>query len=118
MSIRTEKIAKAYQREISNVINLEIKDPSLGFVTITKVEVKGDLSKVTVFVSILGEEKDKKNTIAALKRAKGFIRKEMAARVNMKFAPELEFELDISGEELEKALKLIEAMEKGRKSEK
>ena len=114
MSIRTDKIARTYQKEISNLINLELKDPSLGFVTITKVEVKGDLSQVTVFVSILGADKDKKDSIAALTRAKGFIRKEMAARVNMKFSPELVFELDISGEKLEDVLHLIEAMEKGR----
>ena len=114
MSIRTDKIARTYQKEISNLINLELKDPSLGFVTITKVEVKNDLSQVTVFVSILGADKDKKDSIAALTRAKGFIRKEMAARVNMKFSPELVFELDISGEKLEEVLHLIEAMEKGR----
>ena len=114
MSIRTDKIARTYQKEISNLINLELKDLSLGFVTITKVEVKNDLSQVTVFVSILGADKDKKDSIAALTRAKGFIRKEMAARVNMKFSPELVFELDISGEKLEEVLHLIEAMEKGR----
>jgi ribosome-binding factor A len=118
MPMRAEKIARQYLREISTVINTEVKDPSLGFVTVTDVKMSRDLSRATIFVSILGEEQDKKNTIAALKRAKGFIRREMAGRVRLRFAPELEFELDISAEDLNKTLQLIESIEKGKKGEK
>ncbi len=103
---------------VSVVINTGVKDPKLGFVTITKVKMKTDVNVVTIFVSILGEEKEKRASIAALRRARGYIRRELAHRVSVKFVPEIEFELDTSMENIENTLKLINSLEKGKKLEK
>ena len=118
MSLRNEKLSKQILREVSVIINTGVKDPKLGFVTITNVKMKTDVNVVTIFVSILGEEKEKRASIAALRRARGYIRRELAHRVSVKFVPEIEFELDTSMENIENTLKLINSLEKGKTLEK
>lgn len=96
--LRHDKVAKTLQKEISSIIHDELKDPRLGFVTITKVELSQDLRFAKVFFSVLGKEQDYKNTREALDSAGGFIKKLVCERIALRFAPEIIFRDDHSME--------------------
>jgi len=95
---RFEKVAETLKKEISNIIHDELKDPRLGFVTITRVELTKDLRYAKVFFSVLGKEDEHERTKAALDSALGFIRRLIAQRVKLQFVPEIVFKEDRSGE--------------------
>jgi len=95
---RFERINEELRKEISNIISFELKNPNAtGLISITKVKVTNDLKFAKVYVSILNS-KNIKDTLAALKKSSGFIRSEIAKRVNLRQTPELIFELDDSME--------------------
>jgi len=96
--IRQERVAEQMKKEISDIIRADVKDPRIGFATITHVEVAGDLQHAKVFVSVLGSQQEKQDTMDALVRAAGFIRGEASRRLRLRVAPELVFKLDESGE--------------------
>ena len=96
--IRQERVAGALKREISNIIHDELKDPRLGFVTITDVELTPDLRYAKVFFSVLGKDQDYKKTKEALESALGFIRRLIAQRIRLRFTPEITFKEDRSAE--------------------
>ena len=106
---RTDKVAKAIRHTVSCIIHDELNDPRLGFVTVTRIEMTKDLRYARVFFSILGTEKQEKNTVAALESAKGFIRKLVGERVKLRLTPELVFKLDKSGEY---SIRIFEELEK------
>lgn len=95
---RGGRINEEVKREISNIIQNEIKDPRMtAMVSVTDVKVTRDLRYAKVFVSIFGkDEEEKNNTFIALKNASGFIRKEIGQRINLRYNPQLIFELDDS----------------------
>jgi ribosome-binding factor A len=94
---RTTRIAEEMKREISGIIMNEIKDPRLPqLVSVLAVNVTKDLRYAKVYVSVLGGEDQKKGAIEALKSAAGFIRREVGHRVQLRYTPELQFELDNS----------------------
>ncbi|NLM74881.1 MAG: 30S ribosome-binding factor RbfA [Clostridiaceae bacterium] len=94
---RTDRISKEVQKELSDLIQYEIKDPRLPkFVSITSVRVTKDLRYATVYVSVLGTEDQKKDALEALKSASGFIRREIGQRINLRYTPEFRFKLDDS----------------------
>jgi ribosome-binding factor A len=95
---RHERVAQALKREISNIIHDELKDPRLGFVTITDVELTPDLRYAKVFFSVLGKDQDYKKTQEALDCALGFIRRLIAQRIRLRFVPEITFKEDRSAE--------------------
>ncbi len=95
---RQERVAEAIKKEVSCILHDEMKDPRLGFVTITQVQVSPDLSYAKVFFSVLGKEEDRKKTQVALDSARGFIRKLVSERINLRLSPELSFREDISTE--------------------
>jgi len=95
---RHDKITEAIRKEISMILHRELKDPRLGFVTITRVELTQDLRTARVFFSVLGKEEDYKKTKEALDSALGFIRRLIAQRINLRFAPEIVFKGDKSSE--------------------
>lgn len=107
---RLERINEQYKKEISEIINYKLKNPNAtGMISVTKVKVTNDLKFAKVDVSILNA-KDTKQTLAALKKSAGFIRSELARRVNLRNTPEIIFELDDSmeyGERIDKILKEI-----------
>lgn len=80
--------------EISDIIRRELKDPRLGFITITDAEVTKDLRHATVYVSIMGDEKEKEEGLQVLQRAAGFIRGEFGRRAFLKIIPEIHFKSD------------------------
>lgn len=95
---RRERVEEAIKKEVSTIIHDELKDPRIGFVTITRVELSKDLRNATVFYSVLGKEESHKKTKIALDSALGFIRSLVAQRINMRFATELMFKEDYSVE--------------------
>ncbi len=95
-SNRFGRIDEEFKKEISQIINYELKEPSVtGMISVTKVKVTTDLSYAKVAVSILNS-KDVKKTLAGLKKSAGFIRSELAKRINLRNTPEIIFELDDS----------------------
>ena len=95
---RQERIAEAIRQEASLIIHDKLKDPRLGFITITRVEVTPDLRYAKIFFSVLGNEESYKKTKEALDSAMGFVRKLVAQRLNLRFAPEITFYDDRSTE--------------------
>lgn len=93
---RLERINEQYKKELSQIINYELKNPNAtGMISVTKVKVTNDLKFAKVSVSILNA-KDVKQTLVALKKSAGFIRSELAKKVNLRNTPEIIFELDDS----------------------
>lgn len=104
---RPERLAETIKQEISDMIRNELKDPRIGFITITRVEVSGDLRHSKVYVSVMGEEKQKKDSMEGLQCAKGFVRSELGKRVRLRYVPEINFVLDDSIDRGNKVLDLI-----------
>ena len=93
---RFGRIDEEFKKEISQIINYELKNPNVtGMISVTKVKVTTDLSYARVYVSILNS-KNLKETLAGLKKSSGFIRSELAKRINLRNTPEIIFELDDS----------------------
>jgi ribosome-binding factor A len=95
---RHERVEEAIKKEVSLIIHDQLKDPRIGFVTITRVELSKDLRNAKIFYSVLGKEDVCKKTKIALDSALGFVRSLVAQRINMRFATELMFCQDHSTE--------------------
>lgn len=95
-SLRSSRVAEEIKKEVSVIISRELKDPRVGFVTVTGVEVTNDLRYAKIFVSVLGSEEDEERSLAALNNAKGLIRSEIGKRIRLRFAPEITFIVDKS----------------------
>jgi ribosome-binding factor A len=91
---RTDRVGDLMRSEIADLLLRRVKDPRVGFVTVTGVEVSADLRHATVFVSVLEEGTRLTETLGALNRAAGFIRAELGRRMRMKYTPELVFKQD------------------------
>jgi len=105
MSVKNERVNSNMQRELSYILNNEVKNPNIKFITITAVDVTSDLSYAKVYFTTLG---DNKETLKALKSAKGFIRRTLADRIELRHIPELEFIYDESIEYGKKIEEIIE----------
>ena len=97
---RTDRVSVLIQRELSDIIQRELKDPRVGFCTISQVQVSTDLRYADVKVSVVGDKRQKQNSITGLKSAAGFLRREVVQRIGLRHAPELRFELDDSVDQL------------------
>lgn len=93
---RTERVASLLKMELSNLILERIKDPRMGFVTVTHAKITPDLKSAVVFVSIMGDKKKKEESIKVLERAAGFLQHEVGVALQMRYTPKLQFELDDS----------------------
>jgi ribosome-binding factor A len=94
---RADQVGAQVREEIMQIIRRDLKDPRIGFVSITGVRMSPDLRAARVRISVLGDETEQKNTLAGLRSAVGLIRHELGRRLeNLKFAPALRFELDPS----------------------
>nr|WP_024838508.1 30S ribosome-binding factor RbfA [Clostridium sp. 12(A)] len=112
-SIKNTRINMEVQREISQIIRLEIKDPRIHpMTTVVAVEVTPDLKFCKAYISILGDEEAGKATIEGLRSAEGYIRRELARRVNLRNTPEIKFILDQSIEYGVNMSRLIEEVTK------
>lgn len=113
---RQNRLAEALKEEISSMIREDLKDPGIGFVTITSVEVADDLGHAKVYVSVLGNEQAAKESLDALKRASGFIRSEVGKRIRLRHTPEIAFKYDASiehGAHIAKLLKGVKTEDTG-----
>jgi len=116
---RHDRISEALKREIGNIIHAELKDPRLGFVTVTRVELTQDLRYAKVFFSVLGKEEEHKKTKEALDSALGFIRRLIAQRIRLRLVPEINFKEDRSAEysiKIQEALDQIKELNEPKKS--
>lgn len=93
---RSTQVAEALKREASDIIANHLKDPRLGFITVTGADMADDLRYARIYISILGEEEARKKSLAGLESAKGFVRRELGQRLRLKFTPEIDFRLDES----------------------
>jgi ribosome-binding factor A len=98
MSLRSSRVGEQMKKELSDIIGRKIKDPRIGFVTVTDVQVSGDLQQAKVYISVLGDEEQRENTLKGLAKAKGFIRTEVGQRIRLRKTPEIIFEWDESME--------------------
>ncbi|MEM8530377.1 MAG: 30S ribosome-binding factor RbfA [Chloroflexota bacterium] len=97
MSKRTQQVGDEIQRILSEVIQYELQDPRVGFATITHVKLSVDLQHARVWISVMGDQVQQDETIAALNHAKGFLRRRIAQELrHMRVVPELRFSLDDS----------------------
>lgn len=117
--LRVEKLQELIKQEMSKMLLKEIKDPRIGFVTVTDVEMTGDLREAKIYVSIMGGDEQIKESLEGLQSALGFIRREIGHRIRLRFTPEISFALDKSldyGEHIQKLLLQISREEKERDS--
>ena len=113
-SIKNTRINGEVQRELSNIIR-ELKDPRVGIMTsVTAVEVTPDLKYCKAYISVLGDDETKAETLAGLKSAAGFIRRELARTVNLRNTPEIKF---IMEESIEYGMRMSKLIDDVRKNE-
>ncbi len=113
---RSEKVAEAIHEMVSELLVKGLKDPRIGFVTITGVKVTDDLHLATVYFTVIGSDAEKKATEQGLNSARGFIRKEMGKTLRMRYVPDLLFRYDASveyGARIENILKEISTADEG-----
>ena len=106
---RSQRVSDLIREEVADIIMYRLKDPRIGFITVTGVDMTDDLKLARVFVSILKEE-DRELTLAILNDAKPFFRSSLGKRLKMKFTPAIEFRLDTSieyGYKIDRLLKKI-----------
>lgn len=96
MSLRSNRVAEQMKKELGEIISRKIKDPKVGFVTVTDVAVTGDLQQATVYITSLGNDRERADTLKALEKAAGFIRTEIGSRIRLRRTPEIMFEFDSS----------------------
>jgi ribosome-binding factor A len=93
---RLDRVNQLIKEEVSLLLQRELKDPRLGFVTVTEVEVSKDLRQAKIFVSVLGDDAKWKSSMAALESAKGFVRNWLRQHLELRVTPELDFRPDHS----------------------
>lgn len=117
MSARSERVRKQILEEVGEIIHDKIKDPRVGFVTVTDVEVSPDLRHATVFLSTIKGGKSRERSLEALEHAKGYIRTELGGRLRMKYLPEIALAFDESveaGERIDRLIKKARAEDEAR----
>lgn len=92
--LRANRVAEQIKKEMGDILTTKLKDPRVGFVTVTDVDVTGDLQQATIYVSVLGDEEKKDETLLGLAKATGFIRSEIGSRIRLRKTPEITFEYD------------------------
>lgn len=112
-SHRANRVAEEIKKETIQMIRDQLKDPRIGFVTVTSVEVTPDIRYARIYVSILGNDEEKKGTMEALLKSQGFIRSELGKRMRLRYTPEISFHIDTSIEHGARIMELLQEV-KGR----
>jgi ribosome-binding factor A len=113
MTQRTERIDELLRQEITSLLTKEVADPDIGFATVTDVETAPDLRHARVWVSVIGQPKDRTTTLRALERAMPFVRRELGRRLRLRRIPEFSVRLDDSIERGSRVMQLINELEAG-----
>ncbi len=111
---RKDRVRDQIKKEVSRVVQSELKDPGIGFVTITDVELSDDLRNAKIFFSVLGDEQKKKDSSQALQRAVSFVQHEIGRKMRLKYTPKVKFIYDHSlekGAKIERALRELHLKE-------
>ena len=111
MSILQERIQEQLVQQLSEMIRRDLRDPRVGFITLTAAEITRDLRSAKVFVSVLGDEEAQKQSLKALNSASGLLRGEFARRAHLRVAPDLVFQLDIGIERGQRIFDLLHTVE-------
>ncbi len=104
---RLNRVGEAIKEEISRLLLREVKDPRIGFVTITRVKVSKDLRFVKVYFSVLGDQSVRAESLTGLNSAKGFMRRELGHRLKLRYVPNIVFSFDPSMEHMSRLTELI-----------
>jgi ribosome-binding factor A len=112
MGVRPERVQEALRHEISIIVHDHIKDPRIGFLTITKVELTKDLRYAKVYFSVLGDKKAKKRALYGLNSAKGYIKGIVGDNLKLRFTPELDFRIDDSFEKYQEIKDILDKLKK------
>jgi ribosome-binding factor A len=115
--IRAARVGEQLKKELSRLLQQELKDPRIGFVTVTSVEMSRDLEHAKVFVSVMGDEEQKKQTLEGLEKAKGFLRTEAGRRLGIRRTPEIVFRIDESIEHGQHISKRLEEVKRSESNE-
>jgi ribosome-binding factor A len=113
MTRRTEQLGEFLRAEVADIIRSELDDPRLGFWTITRVEVPPDIRSARVYVSVLGSDGERKDTLTALRGAAGFIRSHLKPRMRTRTVPDLDFRDDRSMEHAEEIDRALRSLSRG-----
>ena len=108
MTQRTEKVQKLARQVLGELIH-DLKDPRIGFATITVVRITTDLRHARVWVSVMGSEEEQKTTMEGLESAKPYLRRELGREMRLRYLPELNFELD---QQVQEAVRVEELLHK------
>jgi ribosome-binding factor A len=108
MRRRSERLAEEIREEVARMIASELKDPRLGFVTVTRVELAHDLGYAKVHVGVLGSEKEREKSLVALRSAAGFIRRELGRRLRVHHTPEIDFRYDKGLDATDRVARLLQ----------
>lgn len=106
---RVNRVRELLLRELSDIVS-RLKDPRIGMVTVVDTGISRDLRYATMYVSVLGSETQKQETLAALESARGFMRREIARRISLRFVPELRIEYDETGERAARITELLDGL--------
>jgi len=107
MTRRLEKVSDLIMKELGSVIQNEISDPRIGFVTISGVKLSPDLSYANVFISVLGNEQDEQNTMVGLESSSSYLRNHLAKNMTTRTVPRLKFILDKGLDHSERIQKIL-----------
>ncbi|HEV2108064.1 MAG TPA: 30S ribosome-binding factor RbfA [Thermomicrobiales bacterium] len=107
MTRRTRQVGEFLREELTDIIRREVRDPRVGFMSLTHVDVNPDLRSARVYVSVLGTDEEREETLAALRSAAGFIRFHLKPRLRMRQIPALEFRDDRSMEHAEEIARTL-----------
>lgn len=109
MGRRAERLAEEIREQVARMIASDLKDPRLGFVTVTRVELAHDLGHARVHVGVLGGEAERRKSLAALEQASGFVRRELGRRLRIRHTPEIDFRYDKGLDATDRVARLLEA---------
>ena len=113
---RPERVAEEFREILAEEIG-RLKDPRVGFITVTRVEVPPDLRRATIYYTVLGEDRDHRRTKAGLRSATAHLRSVLGRQVRLKFTPELEFLEDVGLSQVERVAELLRKIERSRPDE-
>ncbi len=114
---RSERVSRLLKEEVSRIIRQEIKDPRVGFVTVTGVDVSADLRHANIFISIYGDDESVEKSMEGLNKSASFIRREIGERIKLRYVPAIHFKYDESIERASRIFKSINEIKKNDKKE-
>lgn len=114
---RVERLQETIKSELGLILQRDLKDPRIGFVSVIDVELSNDYSHVKIFVSIMGDEEAKRSSMEGLESAKGFIRTELGRRISLRHTPEVHFIADDSIDRGSRIFELLDEVKKEQRGE-